>query len=84
MTSKKSKAQLITDENKKEIFYNFINSALAAGLVFVGACVAGNIDAATLLAAFGAAAIVFLTKFKNYWDGEAGEYSKKVFNFIGV
>ena len=66
----------------KEICYNLINSLLAGLLVFLGAFTTGKIDTETFFIAFVASAIVFITKFKDYFDGEAGEYSNKLFNFI--
>jgi len=72
----------VIKQNKNEITYNLINSALAGCLVLAGSVAAGNISATGLIAALGASVVVFLTKFKNYWDGEKGEYSDKVFNFI--
>lgn len=76
------KTQIITDENKKEIFYNLVNSLLAGGLVFFGSLTGGNITLIGCFSAFAASAIVFLTKFKNYWDKEKPEYSKKIFAFF--
>ena len=67
----------------QEIKWNLINSALAAGLVFFGAFTTGQISWNVICAAIGAALIVFLTKFKDYWAKEEGEYSTKVFSFLG-
>lgn len=67
----------------REIFWNIINALLAGGLVFAGAFTSGNITLNSFLAAITAAVIVIITKFKNYWDLEEGEYkTKQIFNFI--
>lgn len=79
MVEKKS---LITEENRKEIFYNFINAFLAGGLVFLGSLTSGEISFKGIAFSFIAALIVIITKFKEYWDGEKGEYSTKLLNFI--
>jgi len=73
---------LISNGNKKEILYNVINSLLAGGLVFLGSFSSGNITAQGVFLALVAAGVVALTKFKNYWDGEKGEYSSKLMNFF--
>lgn len=78
---KKSKC-LITEENKREIFYKLINSFLTGFLVFAGSLTSGFSWEGIGLGII-ASLIVAITKFKEYWDGEAGEYSTKLFNFIG-
>lgn len=70
------------EKNKHEIFYNLINSALAGGMVFVGTIADGKVTPGEMLASFGAAGIVALIKFKEYWAGEKGEYSSKLFSWI--
>jgi hypothetical protein len=79
----KKKDCIITKQNKKEIMYNLINSFLAGGLVFLGSFTNGFSKEGVIFAliAFG---IVALTKFKNYWDGEVGEYSNKLFTFVKI
>lgn len=67
---------------KNEILWNIVNSLLAGGLVFLGACTAGNIDFEAAITALVAAGIVAITKFQNYWGKEEGEYSTKLFSFI--
>ena len=79
--SNKKKA-LIDEENKKEILYNIINALLAGGLVFLGSCSSGEFSFRGLSLALVASLIVILTKFKEYWDGEKGEYSAKLFKFV--
>ena len=71
-------------KNKYEILYNIINSTIAGGLVFLGSFSNGSLTKAGLAFAVAAFLIVFLTKFKNYWDGEKGEYSVKLFNFVPI
>lgn len=69
-------------ENKNEIIYNLINSLLAGILVLFGSFITGEITHEAIVAAFIASAIVAITKFKEYWDGEAKQYSRGIFNFI--
>ncbi len=77
------KTEMITKENKKEIFYNIINSLLAGALVFFGSLTTGQgFTLAGVLASLGASGVVALTKFKNYWDGEKREYSQNIAVFI--
>lgn len=71
-------------ENKNEILYNLINAAIAAGLVMLGSFTSGEISLRGVCFGIIAGLIVLLTKFKEYWDGEKSEYSKKIFNFIGA
>jgi hypothetical protein len=73
---------LISKENKKEIFYNLINAALAGGLVLIGSLTSGELTARGLLISFIAALAIMITKFKEYWDSEKSEYSRKVFSFV--
>jgi len=75
------KEPIITASNKKEIFYNLVNSALAGGLVFLGSLTAGNVSIEGICAAVGAAGIVAITKFSEYWKSEKKEYSR-LFNFF--
>ena len=67
---------------KPEITWNIVNSLLAGGLVFLGACTTGSITLQGVVAALVAAGIVAFTKFKDYWAGEQGEYTSKLFTFI--
>jgi len=80
--NKMAKKLLICEENKKEIFYNLINAGLAGLLVFLGSFTNGGFSWSGVGFAFLAALIVCITKFKEYWDGEAPEYSKKILSFI--
>lgn len=81
MANQYTKAKLISQQNKKEIFYNLINSLLAGGLVLLGSLTSG-ISWTGVGAGLVAAGIVAITKFKQYWDSEKKEYSNKIFNFI--
>ena len=81
MANQYTKAKLISEQNKKEIFYNLINSLLAGGLVFLGSLTNG-FSWAGICAGAVAAGIVAITKFKKYWDGEKKEYSAMLFNFV--
>lgn len=78
---KQKKSNLITNENKKEIFFNVINSLLAGGLVFLGSIQTG-FSLKGLYVALIASLIVAVVKFKIYWESEAPEYCQKVFSFI--
>lgn len=78
----KAETPIISNENKREIFWNIINALLAGGLVFMGAFMDGGLSRADLIASFGASTIVFLSKLNEYWNSERKEYSNKVFNFI--
>ena len=84
MTStKKNKDCVITQENKKEIFYNLINSGIAGGISFFSSIIAtGKLELATFIIAFCVAGSVALIKFQNYWTLEKKEYSNKILNFL--
>lgn len=80
----KRKTKITTCEDRREIFYNIINSALAGLLVLLGSFTAvEGITLRGVLFAFIAAAIVMITKFKDYWDGEKSEYTAKLMQFVG-
>lgn len=67
--------------NKKEVIYNLINSGLAGALVLVGAFSNGAITWTGFIAAAAAAGIVFITKFKSYWEKEVNSYKTKLLTF---
>ena len=71
------------EKQKREIIWNIINSALAGGLVFFGGIINGKITETGIIAAAAAAAIVALTKFKDYWSKEENEYTAKLFAWAG-
>lgn len=73
---------LISEENRKEIFYNVINSLLSGLLVFFGSLTSGNITIQGVLFALGTSGAVFIAKFKEYWETEKKDYCKGLFNFI--
>jgi len=81
---KKTKKQLISQQNKKEIFYNIINSLLFGGAFFVGSLLDGDITWKGALIAGIATAGMMIAKFKEYWDGEKSEYCKCLGNFISI
>lgn len=74
---------------KREIFYNFVNSILAGLLVFLGACTDGGVTSKTLAVGGIAALAVAITKFSVYWSKEEKDYkcgrNKKgqMFSFVG-
>jgi uncharacterized membrane protein YebE (DUF533 family) len=73
--------------SKKEIIWNIVNAALAGGLVFLGACSAGNINLQTMIVAGIAALAIMVTKFNDYWQKEQVEYEdpkalSRLFQFI--
>jgi hypothetical protein len=77
--------ELITQKNRKEIFWNLINSGLAGTLILLGALTTGEITAESFYFALLTAIIVAVTQFKDYWLNEKKEYSStKLFNFIKV
>lgn len=69
-------------KNKNEIIYNIINSLIAGGLVLAGSFSDGNITPTGVFAAVTASLVVGITKFKDYWESEKPEYSKKLLNFV--
>lgn len=77
------KTKIFKKNQKREIIYNLINAGLAGFLVLLGSFSNGEITGKGLCFAVIAALIVIATKFKEYWDGEKGEYTARVFNFIG-
>jgi hypothetical protein len=77
------KKKCFVDENqKKEILYNLVNAGLAGVLVLLGSLANGNITVQGISIAVVASLIVIATKFKEYWDGEASEYTSKLFSFV--
>lgn len=74
---------LITEENKKEIFYNFVNAGIAALISFFSALLAAeHVTWEVVLISICAAALVLCIKFKDYWDKEKPEYTKTLLTFI--
>lgn len=83
MANQYTKAKLISLKNRKEIFWNIINSLLAGSLVFLGSLSSGNLTFNGVFFGIITSLAVALTRFKKYWDKEEKEYCKLLFNFIG-
>jgi len=82
MANQYTKAALISQQNKKEIIWNIINSLLAGSLVFLGSLTNG-FNWKGVCVGLIASGIVAITKFKDYWTKEKSEYHEtKVFSFI--
>lgn len=77
MTSKKKKLF-----NKEEIIYNLINSLLAGALVFVGAFADGSITITGITIALFVSLLIFLQKFKKYWDSIKKVNTTNILNFV--
>ncbi len=69
-------------KNKNEILYNIVNSVIAGGLVFAGSVADGSVTSTGIIAAAGAAGLVALVKFKEYWSTQKSEYTSKILTFI--
>ena len=61
----------------KEVIFNLINCALAAALVFLGGFSTGQFTTQTLIIALVAAMVTFCTQFKDYWEKETDEVTKR-------
>jgi len=70
------------DKNKHEIYYNLINSLLAGAMVFVGALADGKLSGHEILASLGAAGVVALIKFRDYWNTQKNEYVSNLFTWV--
>lgn len=68
--------------NKDEIKYNLINSAIAGGLVALGGIVSAGLSWETLGAGLIAGLLAALIKFKDYWSSQKSEYSRKLITFV--
>lgn len=69
-------------KNKYEIKYHLVNSGLAAGLVFIGACADGDITMRGVMLAFLAGVAIFINKFGEYWKTQRDEYKCSYLNFL--
>ena len=80
----KTKQPVITYENKKEIAYHLINSAIVFGISLCTAVIATSFvwTWTGFGAALAAGLLTAFIKFKNYWDEEKPEYTKKILTFI--
>lgn len=81
------KVRIETDRDFKDrIFMNIVNSFLAGALVFAGSMANGGLTKEGCMLSLGASAVVFLTKFKDYWNKEMirgkGGKINLLFNFI--
>lgn len=79
----RTKKQLISEQNKKEIFYQIINALLVGFISFLSALVAaGEITGKVCFVALLSSMLVLFIAFKKYWDGEASEYTAKLFMIL--
>jgi hypothetical protein len=72
---------------KHEILSNIVNSLLGGGLVFAGAITAGNVGIEQIIISIGAAAIISITKFKEFWEESYIKNKKKtlhLFEFVNL
>lgn len=60
-----------------KIFYNLVNSFLAGSLVFVGAFTDGNISLDSVYTCLAVSIVIFLTKFREFWDKETKKISNE-------
>jgi hypothetical protein len=80
----KKKQQIISLQNKKEIFYNIVDSAIVGAIFFTGALSTGHLDMFSIVLAGISACATALYKFKTYWESEKKEYCRKttLLNFL--
>ena len=83
MANQYTKAKLISQKNRKEIFWNIVNALLVGGVFFLGSLSSGTLTFNGIFFGLITAIAVALTRFKKYWDGEEKEYCKKIFNIVG-
>lgn len=72
---------------KKATKYALINSAIAGGLIFVGAFTDGNITLVGIISALSASLIVFLTKIREFFgnmESKKVAVNPGVFTFYGA
>jgi hypothetical protein len=76
MTKKKSQ--------KKEIIYHIVNSLLSGALVFLGGLsTSGEITTSNICLSLVVSITAAIVQFKDYWKTQEGEYTAKLFNFLG-
>jgi hypothetical protein len=82
---KKMNKGILSKKEKREIFWNIVNSILSGILVLFGSFIGNNFNFSKegILASIIISVMVAITKFKDYWDGEKTEYQKRVFHFLG-
>jgi hypothetical protein len=83
MANQYTKKKLISQQNRKEIFWNIVNALLVGGVFFLGSLSSGTLTFNGIFFGLITAIAVALTRFKKYWDGEEKEYCKKIFNIVG-
>ena len=59
-----------------------VTSLLSGALVFFGAFSTGYIDLTSIVAAISAAAIVAITKFRDFWNSQPEDERRELFTFI--
>lgn len=72
----------ILKKNKNEILWHLINSGLAGALVVLGSLAGGDLTFRGVALGVIAGFVVMVTKLKEYWASERGEYCSKAFVFI--
>jgi len=83
MANQYTKAKLISQKNRKEIFWNIVNALLAGGLILLGSLSSGNFTTQGIILSIVASLTVMLTKVQHYWKKKEREYCKVLFNFVG-
>jgi hypothetical protein len=83
MANQYTKAKLISQQNRKEIFWNIINALLVGGVFFLGSLSSGTLSFQGIFFGLITAMAVALTKFQKYWAKEEKEYCKLLFNIVG-
>ena len=71
-----------SENQRKEIFWNIVNSGLAGGLVLLGALAGGGLTWKVFIAAIISGVAACVVQFKNYWDSEKKEYCKGAFSWL--
>jgi len=83
MANQYTKKADVIKKNRNEIIWNIINALLVGAISFFSALVAaGQLNWKVVGVSVITAALVVCVKFKNYWDGEQKEYSKKLFKLV--
>jgi ABC-type multidrug transport system permease subunit len=83
MANQYTKKADIVKKNIDEIIWNIINATLAGAISFLSALIAsGELNWKVVMVSLITSLLVAFVKFKNYWDGEQKEYSKKLFKFL--
>lgn len=72
----------ILRRNKNEILWHLVNSFLAGALVVLGSLAGGDLTMRGVALGAVAGVVVMVTKLKEYWESERGEYMARMFVFI--